>query len=142
MPSVCQLVAIDFAVGGCQRTKLRLHVFGQLYSRKSLLHARPGKVVLDAFLENELHDRQAKDRSGADDRQLGNAPHRQLNGDRDLSLDFFGCPAGIRRDDCHDLRGNVGIGINLLLAKCPNAKRSDAERGAQDHETMPQRKLN
>src|SRR5262249_52706069 len=83
----------------------------------------------------ELDDRQAEDGARAHGDELRAVAHRQLDGDRDLPLDFLRGPAWILRDDGDADRRDVGVSLDLHVLECPHPESGDQAGGEDDKPT-------
>ena len=74
--------------------------------------------------------------------QMRQPVHHDLNGYRDLLLDFFSCAPRPLRDDLDVIVGYVRVGFDRQIVKRDRAPNQQQDRRRQDQESVIERVVN
>src|SRR5579862_7900252 len=109
--------------------------------RKTLQTLLTIPIVVGIVVKDQVHHRQARQRSGANMLQVRDSVHLNLDGNGDLLLDFFGGASGPLRDDLHPGVGHVGIGFDGQIVEGDHTPDKEEQRCTENDEAVVEGKI-
>ena len=118
-----------------------MHIGRETQHRQPIQHLLSIPEVLRPEVEVELNVAQPEDGQRPDVPEAGHSKEGRLDGDRDLSLNFFGRPPRILGDHLDHGRGRIRVGDDVEDVKGVEAAEEEGQPEDADEDPLNKREL-
>jgi hypothetical protein len=132
-------IAKDFADGTGGRYLRLCAVRQRRELRQAVGHPLLRLLIGEVVRELHLDVGQAEQRYGTDGLDVGDAGHLNFERDGDVAFDFLGRLAGALRDDVHQRRHRIRVGLDIQRQEAGDAGREHHDQHDDDQHALTQR---